>query len=291
MHEVTFRRCVDKARPQPLPLRDGQHPRALLLDPHRHARGHREGLGDHQDVRGQGPATRASLLQRGGGQQGRPRHRRRGGRHPGRSRPGRRRPQGHHRREADHHRRGHGQARQDLPHHRLLGLHPHAAHGGLLAAREHHPHDLLRGRQGRGLRGQLHRGHPQESLHGRLDQVHRLRDLRAEVPGQSARQLQRGPRADQGHLHPLPAGGAQAGGHPGGLLPLLPDRASARSASGSARPTPSTTSRRTRSSQKEFGAIVVATGLEVFPWEELLRRVRLRARSRTSSPGCSTSGC
>ena len=123
-----------QGRPQPLPLRDGQHPRALLLDPHRHAGGHREGLGDHQDVRGQGPAARASLLQRGGGQQGRPRHRRRGGRHPGGPRPGRRRPQGHHRRERDHHRRRHGQARQDLPHHRLLGLHPHAAHGGLLAS-------------------------------------------------------------------------------------------------------------------------------------------------------------
>ena len=61
MHEVTFRRCVEKRGPQPLPLRDGQHPRALLLDPHRHAGGHREGLGHHQDGRGQGPPARAAL--------------------------------------------------------------------------------------------------------------------------------------------------------------------------------------------------------------------------------------
>ena len=149
-------------RSQPLPVRDGQHPRALLLDPHRHGRGHREGLGHHQDGRGQGPPAGASLLQRGRGQQRGAGHRRRRGGHPGRARPGRRRPQGHHRGERDHHRWDHGQAGQDLPHHRLLGLHPHAAHGGLRAAREHHAHGLLRGGQGRGLRGQLHRGHPQE---------------------------------------------------------------------------------------------------------------------------------
>ena len=43
MHEPTFRKAAGDARPEPVPLPDGQHPRALLVGHGGPCRGHGEG--------------------------------------------------------------------------------------------------------------------------------------------------------------------------------------------------------------------------------------------------------
>ncbi len=43
LHEKTFRRACSNARPEPVPVGDDQHPRALLVGPQGHGGGHAEG--------------------------------------------------------------------------------------------------------------------------------------------------------------------------------------------------------------------------------------------------------
>ncbi len=148
MHEPTFRKAVADARPQPVPLPDGQHPRARLVGHRRPGRGHREGqahrAGGHQPGRLPGAARahhRAHELGRAGGRR---RHRR----HRGRPQDGAGRAPRHRGRARAVHRRPHGAVRQDVPHPGLLGLHPHAQDERPGQAPQHRPACLLRGRRG-----------------------------------------------------------------------------------------------------------------------------------------------
>ena len=227
-------------------------------------------------ARGQGARARAALRQRGRGQQGRPGDRRRGGRHPDRPRPGRRRPQGDHRRARDHHRRHHGPSGQDLPHHRLLGLHPDAAHGRRRAAREHRDHGLLA--RSTGCRATWATSRSTSAARRPWStgpSASAASSACRSAPSKAPDSFNVGLAHDQGHLHPLPAGRAQAGGHPGGLLPLVHRRASAGCASGCAPPTPSTTSRRTSSSRSEYRGHRHGHRPGRLPLGGLLPRVRL----------------
>ncbi len=88
-----------------------------------------------------------------------------------------------------------------------------------------------------------------KASHGRLDQVHRLRDLRAEVPV-AKRPICSTPGWSRPRPSTSPSRRRCPSGPPSRWTTAATSRpASARCASGSARPTPSTTSRRKRSSR------------------------------------------
>ena len=109
-------------------------------------------------------------------------------------------------------------------------------------------------------------------------------------PSKAPDKFNAGLEHDQGHLHPVPAGGAQAGRYPGGLLPLLPERQvqglragvpggrHRLRAEGRDRPE----GVRRHSGGHRSGRVRLGDGLS---------GVRVRARSRTSSRACSTSAC
>ena len=145
-------------RPQQVHVRDGQHPRALLLDPRGQGRGDRQGHRHRPHDHREGQAQPAARDDQDPGHQARPGHRRRHRRHPGGARHRRRRPRGHPRREGSLHRRPHEPAERDVPHARLLAVHPHPAHGRGVPAPQHQAPHVERGGEGRRLHRQL-RGH------------------------------------------------------------------------------------------------------------------------------------
>ena len=161
-------------RSEPLPGADGQHPRAGLLGHRRQGRGPGEGQGPpgggHPPRRRTRAACSGSSCRSAAGAGRRRRHRR----HPGRPDAGRRRQGSDPGRTRAEHRRPHGHVRQDVPHAGLRRLHPHAQDDRRQAASQHQAADLLDGRVGRGLGGQLPRqGPPQAALH-RREPVRRL---------------------------------------------------------------------------------------------------------------------
>ena len=129
MHEPTFRRACGRGGPEPLPLPDGQHPRALLVG-HRRPRATPPRRPSASSSARPPPAastsrsspsrcrsTRPCWSSAAASPASRPRSR-----SPTRQEglPGR---------EGAVHRRPHGAVRQDLPDARLRGLHPHAQDG------------------------------------------------------------------------------------------------------------------------------------------------------------------
>ena len=179
------------------------------------------------------------------GHAGRGRRHRRHQRHSG---DRRRRLQGLPRREGAVDRRPHGPVRQDLPHPGLRGLHPDPQDGRRRHAPQRRAADLERGREGRGLRRQLHRHRPQEGPLRQRGPLQRLRRLPGEVPQEGPRRgLRGGAGLPQGDLHAVrPGRSADAGdrppqlhllreGHLQGLREVL------------RRPTRSTSRRKTRS--------------------------------------------
>ena len=84
----------DGGRPQPLHVRDGQHPRALLLGPRGQGRGHAQGDRHRAHDRREGQAQPAARAHPHPRHQARAGHRRRHRRHPGGARHRRRRHRG-----------------------------------------------------------------------------------------------------------------------------------------------------------------------------------------------------
>ncbi len=133
---------------EPVPGRDLEHPRAVQLGPSgRQGSRDREGDQDHQGHDREGAARRGARADlrsddtqgAGGGwwyrgDPGGARHRQRG-------------PRGHPRGEVTFHRRPHGAAVGDVPDARLLAVHHDAEDGRGSAAPEGQAHDLLRGRR------------------------------------------------------------------------------------------------------------------------------------------------
>ena len=137
MHEKTFRRAASARRAEPLPLRDGQRPRALLLDPRGPGAATEKAIDIGRTIVEKVkrnvpletihiPVTKRALVIGGGiaGIQAALDIADGGGR-------------GGPRGEGALHRRAHEPAQRDLPHPRLLPVHPHAAHGGGLPAPQH----------------------------------------------------------------------------------------------------------------------------------------------------------
>ncbi|OPZ42724.1 MAG: hypothetical protein BWY94_02052 [Actinobacteria bacterium ADurb.BinA094] len=195
---------------QQVHVRDGQHPRALLLDPRGprrcHGQGHRHRSHHHREGQAQPPARG----HQDPGDQARHGHRRRHRRHPGGTRYRRRRPRGRPGREGGVHRRPHEPAERDVPHPRLLPVHPHPPHGRGLPAPEHQALHLERGGEGRRVHRQLRGDGAQEGTVRRPGSLQRLRRLLGGVPVQEDPQRVRcRPQQPDRDLRTVPPGGAQ----------------------------------------------------------------------------------
>ena len=167
---------------EPLPGRDGQHPRALLVGASRPRAGHGQGHRPDPHGGGQGAARPGARADPRPGDAAGAGDRRRRGRHPGGAGHRRRRLRGGAGRARAVDRRQDGRPLRDLSHARLLAVHPDAADGRSRPASAHHALHLLRSRGGRGLRRQLQGHDPQEGPLRGHDQVHRLRRVLERLP-------------------------------------------------------------------------------------------------------------
>ena len=154
---------------QPVPVRDGQHPRALLLGARGPRRGHGQGHRPRPHDRREGPAQPAA--------RGRSRSRSPSAPWSSAAASPASRPRSTSPTAATRSSWSSGSRRsaatwpavRDLPHARLLAVHPDAADGRGRPASEHQAAHLLRGREGRRLRRQLRGHHPQEGPLRRQD--------------------------------------------------------------------------------------------------------------------------
>ena len=211
-------------RPEPVPDRAGVDPRAGLVGPHRQGQGHREGQGHHRRRRLSRSRAGAAGTAHRPGQQRHPHRRRRHRRHHRGAGDRRCRLPGPHRGARAVHRRPHGPVRQDLPDARLRGLHPDPQDGRRGRPPQHHAPHLERGGRRLRLGRRLQDQGQAQATHGGRGRLHRLRHLLGEVPGPGHRhRLRVGHRLPQGHLHAVPAGGAQVSGADAGGLHLLPE--------------------------------------------------------------------
>ncbi len=95
-------------------------------------------------------------------------------------------------------------------------------------------------------------------------QVHRLRRLYREVPGQGQGPLQRRPQHHPLHPRAVPAGGARGGVHRPRRCAAVSPRASAATASRCARRAPSITSRRRGKRSSRWAMVIAAPGYKPF---------------------------
>ena len=215
MHEPTFRRALRRGRPEPLPAADGQHPRAVLVGDRGRRGRHREGQGAGRAARSRRraassrcserevPVTQAVLVVGGGiaGIQAALAVRRR-------------RQQGLPGRAGAVDRRPHGHARQDLPDPRLLGLHPDAQDGRRSASTP--TSSCMTYSEVEEVGGYV--GNFKVKIRRKATYVDDdkcngcgLCQEKCPVQGRQRVRAEHGPA--QGHLHALPAGGAQQAGH------------------------------------------------------------------------------
>ena len=197
-------------RPQPVPLRDGQHPRALLLDPRRPGRATAKAIDLVAHARREGQAQRAA---RDDPDPGRPPALVIGGGIAGIQAALDIADGGHEvilvEKEALH-RRPHEPAVRDLPDARLLAVHPHAAHGRGRPAPEHHAAHLQRGRGGRGLHRQLHVTIRQKARSVDEASAPAAATCTTVCPNKKIpSEFDAGLGTPHRHLHPVPPGGAQ----------------------------------------------------------------------------------
>ncbi len=129
---------------------------------------------------------------------------------------------------------------------------------------EHRHPDLLRGRGGLRLRRQLRGQDPQARPQRGHGEVHRLRDLLREVPGQGVVRVRRGHRQAAGDLCPLPAGGAERAGHRPRALPLLHQEGACRICEKLCPSGAIDYEQEDEILTEKFGAIVMATGFDLW---------------------------
>ena len=207
LHEPTFRRAAEDAGLNRFLVQMGNireqvawvtEDKADALDK---AKAHL--AGGHPPRRRPRAAAAAVRADRAPGDGRRRRHRR----DPGRLDPGRRRQGSDPRRARAVDRRPHGHVRQDLPHAGLRRLHPHAQDDLRQAPSEDQDADLLHGRVGGGLGGQLPREDPPQAAVYRREPVRGLHAVHRRLrvhQGQVPQRLRSGTGPAQAGLSPFP---------------------------------------------------------------------------------------